>query len=61
MAQIISKYQNIQTKYPHMQYKEQLKDMHVIEKSLYKASDGMCLIKTNINWLRNQHRKYDDP
>ena len=24
MAQIISKYQSIQTKYPHMQYKEQL-------------------------------------
>ena len=53
MAFIISKYQNIQTKYADMQNKKQLKAMCVSEKPLYKASNTMCWIKTNINWPTN--------
>ena len=45
----MSKYQNLQTKYPDMQYKKQLQALCLSEKPLYKASNGMLWIKTNIN------------
>ena len=41
MGIIMSKYQNIQTKCQDMQYKKQLKTMHVGEKPLDRASNGM--------------------
>ena len=50
MASIMLKYQNMQTKYPDIEYKRQLKAMWISGKPLYMNSDGMRWIKINVNW-----------